>query len=90
MQIKIIRVAYYFVLFVAAVFFGINLLYSFTRHTAMDSALIKSTAVVVLFTGVYITTADKKYLISSIPLRIILFFSSILGLIAFFISDPHR
>jgi hypothetical protein len=75
---------------VAAIFFAVNLLYLFTRHAAMDAGLVKSTAVLVLFTGIYITTTDKKYLIGSIPLRIILFSASILGLVAFFISDPHR
>ena len=90
MQSKIVRATYHLVLLVATIYFAVNILYLFTRHVAMDATLVKSTAVLVLFTGIYITSTDKKYLVESIILRIILFLSSILGLLAFFISDPQR
>lgn len=68
-------------------FFIINLYIIFFTKNVVYVGYIKFGAVIVLFVAFYITKNDKSFLETSILLRIVLFFSSILGLIAFLIAD---
>lgn len=81
MPLKLMRSLYYVFLSVAGAFFIANLYSIAFGKITHDDNLVKSTALLVMFLILYISKVDKDYLIKSIPLRIVMFISSLSGLV---------
>lgn len=74
---------YYLVLVVSGLFFLAHIALGWASLRSGHDPLIKSTAVLVLFVVFFISQTDKAYLVSSIPLRVIMGVTCCLGLVAF-------
>jgi hypothetical protein len=81
-EFNVIKHFFYYAIFISAgAFFLANFLFGWDHLRSGGDALIKSTAATVLFTVLYISQADRAYLIKSIPLRVIGGISCALGFI---------
>lgn len=75
------RIGYYTFFAIGGLFFLVQLFVSTSARLA-NGALIKSTGLLVMIIILYISRTEKSYLISSIPLRIVIGMTSLLGMAA--------
>lgn len=83
------RFGYYVFLSIAGLFFLAQLIIGPSKARLNDGGLISSTALMVMFLVLYISKMDKAYLICSIPLRVIMCVTGILGVILVVTSIGH-
>lgn len=81
MSLKVVRVAYYVVFALSALFFSYELAWSLRSGKAPDKSLIMGSVLLVGAVTYGITKADKPYLIRSMSLRMVAFVSGTLGFI---------
>lgn len=81
MSLKVVRVAYYIVFALSAVFFSYDLAWSFRSGMAPNKSFIMGCVLLVGAMAYGIAKTDKQYLISSMPLRMVGFVSSALGFV---------
>lgn len=77
------RGCYFFAFGGLSIFFIAHLILGPIFSQAFDKDMTKSLLFSTIFLTSFITRADKPYLVQSIPLRVMIGISSILGLIVF-------
>lgn len=81
-MIAVRRSAYYLAFAVACAFFCVHLV---NPNVGRQGDLIRLTHAMVIAVTLYITQADRDYLVGSIPLRALMFFAAALGLTSVFL-----
>jgi undecaprenyl pyrophosphate phosphatase UppP len=81
MSLKIVRVAYYIVFSLSALFFAYELAWSFRSGMAPNKSFIMGCVLLVGATVYGIAKTDKQYLIRSMPLRMVGFVSGTVGFV---------
>lgn len=89
MQVAVARIKhffYYLISIVAGLFFLVRLTLGWQTIHLSNDPVVKSTAALVMFMMFFVLQTDKAYVVGSIPLRVIMFTTCCLGLVAVVLS----